>query len=205
MRPAEENSKDWVWSGLTGLVILYTYLNQFQPFLYRGGILLTALASALVIMGASSPTTSLSKLLESRILRWIRTRSYSDYLWHWPVFMLSRSGIDIHLPALLVRLAQLVITFGLAELGFRWIKSPIRYKGFRSGLRSWQATFKWSHSLHIEVERIIFINVHRPIGWEYYVNKQFAESVARSPQAELIDGMQLHTPSKSGSSKTKLI
>ncbi len=64
-------------SGLTGLVILYIYLNEFRPFLYRGDILLTVLVSALVIMGASSPTTLLSKLLESRILRWIGTRSYS--------------------------------------------------------------------------------------------------------------------------------
>ncbi len=37
------------------------------------------------------------------------------------------------------------------------------------------------------VKRIIFINVHRPIGWEYYINKQFTEGVARWPQAELID------------------
>jgi hypothetical protein len=28
-------------------------------------------------------------------------------------------------------------------------------------------------------ERVIFINVHRPIGWEFYVNKKFAEGVAR--------------------------
>ena len=32
-----------------------------------------------------------------------------------------------------------------------------------------------------EVERVIFINVHRPIGWEYYVNRKFAEGVARWP------------------------
>jgi hypothetical protein len=37
------------------------------------------------------------------------------------------------------------------------------------------------------VERAIFINVHRPIGWEYYLNQKFAEGVARWPQAELID------------------
>jgi hypothetical protein len=37
------------------------------------------------------------------------------------------------------------------------------------------------------VERVIFINVHRPIGWEYYINQKFAEGVARWPQAELID------------------
>jgi hypothetical protein len=38
-----------------------------------------------------------------------------------------------------------------------------------------------------DVERVIFINVHRPIGWEFYINRIFAESVARWPQAELID------------------
>jgi hypothetical protein len=37
------------------------------------------------------------------------------------------------------------------------------------------------------VERVIFINVHRPIGWEYYVNQKFVEGLARWPQAELID------------------
>ena len=53
------------WSGLAALLILYNYLNEFRLFLYRDGILLTALASALLIIGASSPITSLSKLLES--------------------------------------------------------------------------------------------------------------------------------------------
>jgi hypothetical protein len=38
-----------------------------------------------------------------------------------------------------------------------------------------------------QVKRIIFINVHRPIGWEYHINKQFSEGIARWPQAELID------------------
>ena len=38
-----------------------------------------------------------------------------------------------------------------------------------------------------EVERVIFINVHRPIGWEYYINKKFVEGIARWSEAELID------------------
>jgi hypothetical protein len=38
-----------------------------------------------------------------------------------------------------------------------------------------------------DVERVIFVNVHRPIGWEYYINQKFAEAVSRWPQAELID------------------
>jgi hypothetical protein len=37
------------------------------------------------------------------------------------------------------------------------------------------------------VERVIFINVHRPIGWEDYLNRKFAEGKTRWPEAELID------------------
>jgi peptidoglycan/LPS O-acetylase OafA/YrhL len=94
------------WSGLIALLILYNWLNEFQPFLYRGGILVTALSSALLIIGASSPMTLLSKLLETRLLRWIGSRSYSIYLWHWPVFMLTRPGFDLQLPDLFIRVGQ---------------------------------------------------------------------------------------------------
>jgi hypothetical protein len=38
-----------------------------------------------------------------------------------------------------------------------------------------------------QVKRVIFLNVRRPIGWEYYINQKFAKDVARWPQAELID------------------
>jgi hypothetical protein len=37
------------------------------------------------------------------------------------------------------------------------------------------------------VERAIFMNVHRPIAWESYINRKFDDGVARWPQAELID------------------
>ena len=61
------------WGGLVTLVILYNQLNEFQPFLYRGGILITAVSSAFLIIGASSPATLISKLLETRSLRWIES------------------------------------------------------------------------------------------------------------------------------------
>jgi hypothetical protein len=38
-----------------------------------------------------------------------------------------------------------------------------------------------------QVDRVIFINIHRPIGWEYYLNRKIKEDVARWPQAELLD------------------
>lgn len=130
------------WAGLFMLLFLFTYLNEFRPALYRGGFLAAALASLLLIVGASTPGTRLSRLFEHPILRWIGTRSYSIYLWHWPVLLLTRPGIDVELPALPVRLAQLAITFALAELSYRWVETPIRHRGFRGGLDSIRAMFR---------------------------------------------------------------
>lgn len=133
------------WIGLLALVLLYHKLNEFQPFLYRGGILITALASAVLIVGASAPGTWISRLLETRVLRWIGSRSYSIYLWHWPVFMLTRPGFDSSLPALWIRVGQVAATFLLAELSYRWIETPFRRDGFRASMRSFQTAFRtWS-------------------------------------------------------------
>lgn len=100
--------------------------------------------------------------------------------------MLSRLGIDIHLPALLVRIAQLVITFGLAELVSAGLNLPFVTRDF---VQVYVPGRQRSNGVipYIRDGTDHFINVHRPIGWEYYVNKQFAEGVARWPQAELID------------------
>jgi hypothetical protein len=133
------------WAGLLVLIVLYNKLNEFQPLLYHGGILVIALASALLIVGAATPGTSIGRLLEARLLRWIGSRSYSIYLWHWPVFMLTRPGIDVHLPPLFVRGIQVALTFALAELSYRWVETPVRREGFRASLRSLRRTFGgWS-------------------------------------------------------------
>ena len=347
-QPVPVSRKRWQevigWTGLLALIIFYNKLNEFQPFLYRGGILATALSSAFVIVGASSPTSFLSKLLETPLLRWIGSRSYSIYLWHWPVLMLTRPGFDLQFPELLIRGGQIALTFGLAELSYRWVETPVRRYGFRQSFRGWPMPRKlgvgagilsvsllllWQNSTHQvsnqialesptvqstlpvsvtreiviastkpslpnvtqatkepstltptpdlhlpratligdsimqgaapmiddvlgkdiyvdaarkrrmedvpglintlanqghlshtvvihlgsnrpfedavfddvmntllahQVERVIFINVRRPIGWEYYINQKFAKDIARWPQAELIDWYALaHT------------
>ena len=53
------------------------------------------------------------------------------------------------------------------------------------------------------VERATFLNVHRPVGWEYYVNQKFVEGVSRWPQAELIDWDASLTANRTGSSGTR--
>jgi hypothetical protein len=173
------------WVGLLALVILYNKLNEFQPFLYRGGILLTALASALLIVGASTPTTLISRVLETRVLRWIGSRSYSIYLWHWPVFMLTRPGFDLQLPTWWIRLGQVAVTFLLAELSYRWIETPVRQQGFRTSFRSLWETFRlWSLPQKVGVGTAI-VSASALLVWQGTL-----QPVTASAPVEEIPGVQ---------------
>src|SRR5262249_40415786 len=68
-------------------------------------------------------------------LRWIGTRSYSIYLWHWPVFMLTRPQLDIPLSGWPLFAIRLVITGVLAECSYRFVETPIRSGALGRALR----------------------------------------------------------------------
>jgi len=115
------------FAALGGLVWLCLYLGEFEPFLYRGGFALVGLATAAAIMAVVHPSTGLgSRILGSAPLRWVGVRSYGIYLWHWPVFMVTRPDLDVPFdgwPLLALRLGATVL---LADLSYRYIETPIR-------------------------------------------------------------------------------
>ena len=115
------------FAALGGLLWFCLHLGEFQPFLYMGGFALVGLATTATIMAVVHPYTLIgARLLGSAPLRWIGVRSYGIYLWHWPVFMVTRPGLDVPfdgLPLLALRLAATVI---LADLSYRYIETPIR-------------------------------------------------------------------------------
>jgi peptidoglycan/LPS O-acetylase OafA/YrhL len=115
-------------SGLAGLVWLFTTLNEYASLLYRGGFVLTALFTGLVVMAASNPHTWLARGLGHPVLRWIGTRSYGLYLWHWPIMVITGRALNAPLTLAL----QLAATCALAELSYRWIEQPIRQHGFKA-------------------------------------------------------------------------
>jgi peptidoglycan/LPS O-acetylase OafA/YrhL len=156
------------WTGRTrlllldvaGLVALGTLvwfclrLDQYQPFLFQGGFALVALATTVVILVAVHPHTHLgSHLLGWRPLRWIGLRSYSIYLWHWPVFMLTRPELDVPITGLPLLVLRLAVTIVLADLSYRFVETPIRtgalgraWRALREaqGARRWRLSAYWS-------------------------------------------------------------
>jgi hypothetical protein len=57
---------------------------------------------------------------------WIGKRSYGIYLWHWPVFLVTRPREDIPFTGIPAFVFQVAITIGIAAFSYRFIEMPIR-------------------------------------------------------------------------------
>ena len=126
--------------GITALVVLVVFclrLGEYQPFLYRGGLVMVGLATAALIAVVAHPRAwMVSHVLGSAPLRWLGVRSYGIYLWHWPVFMLTRPGLDVSFGGLPLLALRIGVTILLADLSYRFVERPVR----RGALgRAWKA------------------------------------------------------------------
>ncbi|HEY4397825.1 MAG TPA: acyltransferase family protein [Acidimicrobiia bacterium] len=116
--------------GLAGvLVLLWCFVNvsEFDSSLYRGGYLVFACVAAAVILVAVHPATTVTAgLLGTSPMVWIGKRSYGIYLWHWPVFLVTRPGLDVPLTGIPLFVLRVGITVGLAAASYRFVEVPIR-------------------------------------------------------------------------------
>lgn len=123
--------------GLAALsVILWMLVSTslYSLSLYRGGFVLLAVATALVVAVVSYPGSLLGSAFAVEPLRWIGERSYGIYLWHMPVVAFTPQSLldDFSLP--LVAL-HLTLTLALAALSWQLIENPIRQHGFVGAFR----------------------------------------------------------------------
>jgi len=86
-------------------------------------------------------------------MRWLGVRSYSIYLWHWPVFMVTRPELDVPFGGVPLLAVRLSITILLADLSYRFVETPIRrgalgraWKTLRDtrGPERWRLRLQWT-------------------------------------------------------------
>jgi peptidoglycan/LPS O-acetylase OafA/YrhL len=111
---------------LVTVVWLMVRTSEFDTGLYRGGFLRFAALTAVVILAITVPGSPLARILSARWLRWIGLRSYGLYLWHWPVFVLTRPGVDVPLSGTPLLVLRVAITVALTEISYRWVEEPVR-------------------------------------------------------------------------------
>lgn len=130
-------------AGLLALLALVGFallMPGDAPFVFRGGLVIVAVLTAVLIAALLVPGSPLARLLDLGVLRWIGTRSYGLYLWHWPVFVLVVSALpswerDGASGWTLGGIA-LAISVVAAALSYRFIEQPIRRRGFAGAWRS---------------------------------------------------------------------
>ena len=106
------------------LLVMTIAINGSSNFWYRGGQFVGTILTVLVIYTVSGRKTWLSRFLSNPVLKWIGDRSYSIYLWHYPIILLISKGIKA---SWWITLIEIVLSVVLAELSYRFIETPIRY------------------------------------------------------------------------------
>jgi peptidoglycan/LPS O-acetylase OafA/YrhL/shikimate kinase len=111
---------------LAGLLWLVHVADDRSPAMYRGGFLLTALLAGVVVAAIVHPGGVLGRrsALASPVLVAVGLRSYGLYLWHWPVFVLLRPGIDVSWSWGVTFVVRMVLTFALTEACYRLVERP---------------------------------------------------------------------------------
>ncbi|HYC81770.1 MAG TPA: acyltransferase, partial [Solirubrobacterales bacterium] len=110
------------------VVLSFLHFHDYDLALWHGGYLWLAIATALLLAAVAHPAARLGAVLGQKPLLWLGLRSYSFYLWHWPVLVLTRPGIDVELPRGILIPLQLLATLAIADLSYRYVELPFRGK-----------------------------------------------------------------------------
>jgi hypothetical protein len=154
-RPGPTARRAFDLAGLAALVAASWAMlraNEFSPALYRGGFFLFAAAAAAAVTAVSRPGGVLARIFGSKPGRWIGTRSYGLYLWHWPVFVYTRPQLDVPLTGTANVVLRLALTVALAEASYRLVELPLRTAGLRTWLQRGAVRFSGASSSKVMVK-----------------------------------------------------
>jgi peptidoglycan/LPS O-acetylase OafA/YrhL len=114
-------------AGLGLFVWMVLYTNEYETFMYRGGMVLLAVGTMFLVQALTIPDSLLSLVLGSKPLRWIGVRSYAMYLWHYPIIVLS-SGLLLRLHGnhLIYDTVITAATLAVSALSWHFVENPIR-------------------------------------------------------------------------------
>ena len=114
------------------LITVMVYTSEYNTWLYRGGFLLVAILGLIVIISSGKQHTLMSKLLSFKPVVFIGKISYSLYLWHFPILVLTTPVSEIGNPNIIFVILRVILTFVLATASYVFVETPIRKLGFKN-------------------------------------------------------------------------
>ena len=96
--------------------------------------LVPTIGAAVLLIGLDAkPANALSRLLSTPLMTWIGDRSYSIYLWHWPILVIGQSAIGVP--------GSLALTMIASALAYRFVEEPIHRR------RQWNFGGAWKNAV----------------------------------------------------------
>lgn len=114
------------------ILIMFWKTNQYDPFLYNGGMVLLSIATALLVANLAHPASRIAQFLRFRPLRWIGVRSYGIYLWHYPILTLTTPKINTGDFSPIRAILQFLLIIMIAQISWKYIEKPIRQGTLRN-------------------------------------------------------------------------
>ncbi|WP_425004443.1 acyltransferase family protein [Mycolicibacterium sp. S3B2] len=112
-------------TGLAGIVLAAVLLTSDTRYPGAAAALPVIGSAVLIAAGCGARRTLVGRALSTRPMQWIGARSFSMYLWHWPLLVIPAQCIGRHLSV--VEGAALVAGAIAASAGtYRFVENPCR-------------------------------------------------------------------------------
>ncbi|OJE35993.1 acyltransferase [Bacillus tropicus] len=114
------------------ILVMFWKTNQYDPFLYKGGMVLLSIATALLVANLAHPASRIAQFLRFRPLRWVGIRSYGIYLWHYPILTLTTPKVNAGDFSIIRAILQFLLIILIAQISWKFIEKPIRQGALRN-------------------------------------------------------------------------
>lgn len=140
------------------LVLIGIMINtsEYNTWLYRGGFLLVAIIGLIIIISSGRQYTFMSKLLSFKPFVFIGKISYSLYLWHFPILVVTTPVSEIGNPNLFYVTLRIILIFLVATGSYILVETPIRKLGFVNYIN---LLFKRIMKFKNNTKKIIFASI----------------------------------------------
>ena len=142
------------------LVCLFIYVDDQSYWIYNGGFYLISGITLFLIAGIVHPSGLLARFMGNPVFVYLGKRSYSLYLWHFPVIIFTHRYFVAGQIPIYVYLIDLVLTVAMAEFSYRYVETPFRKKGFKAlSISNWSKSniVRWVLMLLILIPFVLIL------------------------------------------------
>jgi hypothetical protein len=122
------------WCGLAGIIVSVATFSETTKF-PGPWALVPVMSTFFAIAGGSATSWAPVSFLRFSPFQWLGSRSYSAYLWHWPILIIAEPALGREL-SVVDGLLCIAIGLGLSEFSYRLVENPIRRNISIQGLRA---------------------------------------------------------------------